>query len=187
MYLRILAFATTSGTLPDMAAAHTSSPDLVQHPHLTTAGLFVEAHAGFTTLLEREMARSCDLSVQWFDVLMRLVRTPGHRLRMSDLAAQTTLSASGLTRAVDRLEGAGLVRREACPSDRRGAFAVLTDAGEERITTAIPVHLSQLRAIFDDLYSPDEVEVLTDLLRRLRDSVNPDAARASLPHEDDDD
>jgi DNA-binding MarR family transcriptional regulator len=168
-----------------MAVAQTS--DLVQHPHLTTAGLLVEAHAGFAGRLERELASACDLSVQWFDVLMRLVRTPGHRLRMSDLAAQTTLSASGLTRAVDRLEGAGLVRREVCPSDRRGAFAVLTPAGEARIHEAIPVHLGQLQAVFDDLYSPEEVVVLTELLRRLRDALNPDAARASLPRLDCDD
>ena len=165
-----------------MGAADTS-PDL-QHPHLTTAGLFVEAHAGFSTYLEHELAEACDLSVQWFEVLMRLVRTPGHRLRMSLLAAQTTLSASGLTRAVDRLEEAGLVRREACPSDRRGAFAVLTDAGEARIGAAIPVHLEGLRTVFDDLYTPEEAEVFSDLLRRLRDAVNPEAARASLPHAD---
>jgi DNA-binding MarR family transcriptional regulator len=162
-------------------AATTGDTDLVQHPHLTTAGLFVEAHAGFTGRLERELARECDLSGQWFDVLMRLVRTPGHRLRMSDLAAQTTLSASGLTRVVDRLEANGLVRREACPSDRRGAFAALTAAGEARITAALPVHVGQLEAVFGDLYSPAEVETLTDLLRRLRDRMNPEAASASNP------
>ena len=182
----MLAFATIAGTIPHMAAVDTS-PDLVQHPLLTTAGLLVEAHAGFATRLERQLAQQCDLSVQWFDVLMRLVRTPGHRLRMSDLAAQTTLSASGLTRAIDRLEQAGLVRREACPSDRRGAFAVLTEAGEARIGTAIPIHLGELRTIFDELYSPDEVEVLTELLRRLRDTLNPEAARASAPRLDCDD
>ena len=166
-----------------MAAADTS--DLLHHPHITTAGLFVEAHAGFSGGLERQLAAQCDLSIQWFEVLMRLVRTPGHRLRMSDLAGQTTLSASGLTRAVDRLEAAGLVRREVCPSDRRGAFAVLTDAGEERITAAVPVHLTALRAIFDDLYTDAEMATLTELLHRLRDRVNPGAMRASEPHPDD--
>jgi MarR family 2-MHQ and catechol resistance regulon transcriptional repressor len=169
--------ATTAGT-------STVAADLVQHPHLTTAGLLVEASTGFVNRLERELAASCDLSVQWFDVLMRLVRTPGHRLRMSDLAGQTTLTASGLTRAVDRLEAAGLVRREVCPSDRRGAFAVLTEAGEARIGTAIPVHVDQLRAVLDDLFSPTELEQLTDLLHRLRDRVNPEAARASAPRPD---
>jgi DNA-binding MarR family transcriptional regulator len=106
---------------------------------------------------------------------------------MSDLAAQTTLTASGLTRAIDRLEAAGLVRREICPSDRRGAYAVLTDAGEARIGAAVPIHVRQLQAVFDDLYSPAEIEQLTELLHRLRDRVNPEAARASAPPEAGDD
>lgn len=179
----MLAFATIAGTIPSMGTADTSDP--LHHPHITTAGLFVEAHAGFSGGLERQLVQQCDLPIQWFEVLMRLVRTPGHRLRMSDLAGQTTLSASGLTRAVDRLEAAGLVRREVCPSDRRGAFAVLTDAGEERISAAVPVHLEALRAIFDDLYSAEEMATFSDLLHRLRDRVNPCAMHASEPHPDD--
>ncbi|HJR25025.1 MAG TPA: MarR family transcriptional regulator [Acidimicrobiales bacterium] len=155
--------------------------DTLGDPLLTTAGLFVEAHAGFSGRLEGLLAQASGLSVQWFDVLMRLVRSPGHRLRMSDLAAQTTLSPSGLTRAVDRLEAAGLVVREACPSDRRGAFAVLTEAGEQRISAAVPVHLDHLRELFDAVYTAEEVETLTSLLRRLRDEVNPEAAAASDP------
>jgi MarR family 2-MHQ and catechol resistance regulon transcriptional repressor len=155
--------------------------DALADPLLSTAGLLVEAHAGFSDRLEALLAQASGLSVQWFDVLMRLVRSPGHRLRMSDLAAQTTLSPSGLTRAVDRLEAAGLVVRQACPSDRRGAYAVLTPAGEERISGAVPVHLEHLRDVFDTVFTRDEIETLTDLLRRLRDEVNPDAARASDP------
>jgi MarR family 2-MHQ and catechol resistance regulon transcriptional repressor len=157
------------------------SEDALHDPLLTTAGLFVEAHAGFTDRLEGLLAETSGLSVQWFDVLMRLVRSPGHRLRMSDLAAQTTLSPSGLTRAVDRLEAAGLVARQACPSDRRGAFAVLTPAGEARISGAVPAHLEHLRTLLGAIYDDAELETLTSLLRRLRDEVNPDAARASDP------
>jgi MarR family transcriptional regulator, 2-MHQ and catechol-resistance regulon repressor len=148
-------------------------------PLLTTMGLFFEAHAGLTRALERHLEDECGLSVQWFEVLLRLARTPGRRLRMSDLASQTTLSTSGLTRAVDRLESAGLVRREPCPSDRRGSFAVLTDPGRERITTAVPVHLAQVRELLAAAFDGDEVDDLTGLLRSLRDTINPDAARAS--------
>jgi MarR family 2-MHQ and catechol resistance regulon transcriptional repressor len=157
----------------------TSVPDeLAQHPHLTTAGLLMEAVAGFGARLERQLEQQ-QLSAQWFELLIRLLRTPGHRLRMSALAGQTTLTASGLTRAVDRLEAAGLVRREACPSDRRGSFAVLTDAGEARISTAVAPHVAQLCEVFDGSYSPAELETFTELLRRLRDAVNPTAACAS--------
>ena len=76
--------------------------------------------------------------MQWFEVLIRLARSPEHRLRMTDLAAQTILSPSGLTRAVDRLVEAGLVEREACPTDRRSTYAVLTPEGERRVLKALP-------------------------------------------------
>jgi DNA-binding MarR family transcriptional regulator len=154
-------------------------PDALDHPHLTTLGLFIEAHAGLSASIERELEAHSGLSVQWFEVLLRLARTPGHRLRMTDLAAQTTLSASGLTRAVDRLEEAGLVVREACATDRRSTYAVLTPAGEARITAALPVHVAQVVATMDAVFTPEELETFAGLVRRLRDAVNPDAARAS--------
>jgi MarR family 2-MHQ and catechol resistance regulon transcriptional repressor len=159
-------------------------PADLDHPHLTTAGLLVEAVDGLSAQLEAQL-EAHRLSPQWFGILLRLARSPGQRLRMAALAAQTTLSASGLTRAIDRLEAAGLVQRESCPSDRRGAFAVLTPEGEARIDAALPVHLGALEAVFDGHYSPGELEALTELLRRLRDAVNPAAACASDPEEDD--
>jgi MarR family 2-MHQ and catechol resistance regulon transcriptional repressor len=153
--------------------------DPLDHPHLTTIGLFMEAQAGLAAAFERELEQQSGLSVQWFEVLIRLARTPGHRLRMTDLAAQTTLSASGLTRAVDRMEGAGLVVREACPTDRRSTYAVLTDAGEARIRTAVPVHVAQVVNVLDSVFNPDELQAFTELARRLRDAANPCAAKAS--------
>jgi MarR family 2-MHQ and catechol resistance regulon transcriptional repressor len=155
--------------------------DLLHDPHLTTVGLFGEAHAGLTAAFERELEAKTGLSVQWFEVLIRLARTPGHRLRMSDLAAQTTLSASGLTRAVDRLEAAGLVTRQACPTDRRSTYAVLTEQGEQRIRAAVPVHVAQVAEVLDAAFTPEELETFTELTRRLRDAANPCAAKASQP------
>jgi MarR family 2-MHQ and catechol resistance regulon transcriptional repressor len=153
--------------------------DLLNDPHLTTVGLFVEAHAGLARAMEQELEAESGLSVQWFEVLIRLARTPGHRLRMSDLAAQTTLSASGLTRAVDRLEAAGLVARQACPTDGRSTYAVLTEEGEARIMAAVPIHVAQVADVLDRVFSPEELETFTDLTRRLRDAANPCAAQAS--------
>lgn len=164
-----------------MATSSPTRADLLAHPLLTTLGLLIEAHAGLALAMERRLEAESRLSVQWFEVLIRLVRTPGHRLRMSDLAAQTTLSASGLTRAVDRLEAAGLVARQACPSDRRSTYATLTDEGEARILAALPLHVAQLVEVFDSLFTPDELETFTALTRRLRDDTNPCAAKASDP------
>ncbi len=159
----------------------TSALEDLEHPLLTTGGLLVESHAGLSLRAERRLGAETGLTAQWFEVLLRLVRSPGRRLRMSDLAAQTTLSASGLTRVVDRLEDAGLVRREACPSDRRGAFAALTEEGETRILQAVPLHVAHLVEIFQPVFTPAELETFASLLRRLRDALNPDAARVSQP------
>lgn len=153
--------------------------DPLADERLTTIGLFVESHAGLVRELERRLERDCGLSVQWFEVLLRLARTPGSRLRMTDLAAQTTLTPSGLTRAVDKLEGAGLVRRESCPSDRRGSFASLTPKGRRRIESAVPRHLAHIEELVGAALTGAEQSALAGLLRKLRDALNPAAAEAS--------
>lgn len=160
-------------------ATTTSSEAALAHPLLTSVGLLVEAHAGLRAAAEQRLEAEHGLSGQRFEVLLRLVRTPGHRLRMSDLAAQTTLSASGLTRLVDRLVAQGLVQRAACPSDRRGSFAVLTPEGEARILAALPTHVAQLSELLGTAFDPQEMAAFDALMRRLRDAVNPDAERAS--------
>ena len=79
-------------------------------------------------------------------MLVQLVEAPERRLRMTELAERGAALRSGLTRLVDRLEREGLVRREACDSDARGLFTVLTDAGLERLREASPVHLRGVAA-----------------------------------------
>ncbi len=148
---------------------------------LTTVGLLVEAHAGMSATFERRLLEHGAVTGQAFEILLRLVRTEGHRLRMSDLAAQTTLTASGLTRAVDRLERDGLVRREACEADRRVSYAVLTPEGEQRIDCALPLHRTHIDDVLGAALSPEEQRTLAQLLRRVRDALNPAAACASEP------
>jgi MarR family 2-MHQ and catechol resistance regulon transcriptional repressor len=161
------------------ASAHT--PDLADSPLLTTVGFFMEAHAGLVATFERRLAEHGAVTGQAFEILLRLLRSEGHRLRMSDLAAQTTLTASGLTRAVDRLQQAGLVERAACAEDRRVSYAVLTDEGEARIRCALPLHQEHIDEVLRAAFTADELADLDELLRKLRDALNPDAACASLP------
>ncbi len=148
---------------------------------LTTIGLLVEAHAGLASILERRMLEHGAVTGQSFEILLRLVRSEDRRLRMSDLAAQTTLTASGLTRAVDRLERGGLVRREACPADRRVSYAALTEDGATRIESALPLHRAHLEEVLGAVLSAEEKRALAQLLRRVRDALNPGAACASEP------
>jgi MarR family 2-MHQ and catechol resistance regulon transcriptional repressor len=156
--------------------------DPLHDERLTTAGLFFEAHAGLTALLEARFADDVPgVSMHGFEVLLRLARSPGERLRMSDLAAQVAMSPSGLTRAVDRLEAGGLVERASCPSDRRGSYAVLTPAGRDLVERAIPLHLRHLDEHFTGLLDDDELRRFTATLRKLRDHVSPTAAQVSPP------
>ena len=148
-------------------------------PRLTLAGLFFETHDGLTHVLTQRLEQEFDIPRQSFEVLIRLARSPEQHLRMTDLAAQVTMSASGLSRAIDRLEGAGLVVREACATDRRTTYAGLTDLGREKVECVLPAHLQQLQDEFTGLLDTDERQALEQILRKLRDHVNPDAVRAS--------
>ena len=149
---------------------------LLDDDRLTAVGLFLEAHEGLSSVLERALDEDCGLSRQWFEILLRLARSPRHSLRMCDLASQTGLSPSGLTRAVDRLEAAGLVRRRSCPSDKRVAYAELTEAGLERIESAAEIHLNHIDEHFISHLSPSELTQLERITRKLRDQLRPEAA-----------
>jgi DNA-binding MarR family transcriptional regulator len=143
----------------------------VDDRRLTTVGLLFESAAGLRRLFERSFESDRTLSAPSFDVLIRLARTPGGSLRMSELAAQTSLTPSGLTRSVDRLQEQGLVRRESCPEDRRGSFAVLTAEGQALMDRAIPGHIAHVAQVLEQLFTPEEETALEELLRRLRDYV----------------
>jgi DNA-binding MarR family transcriptional regulator len=146
---------------------------------LTTVGLFFEAHAGLKATFERRLEAEAGLPVQWFEVLLRLARTPGHRLRMSELAAQSAVTPSGLTRVIDRLTEVGLVARESCPTDRRSWYASITPEGLRRIRAAVPVHLAHIEELVEAALSPAELQALSATLRKLRDAANPAAATSS--------
>lgn len=151
-----------------------TTPPTLDDDRLTLLGLFFEASHGLEREVGRRLAQETGLSSQWFEVLIRLGRSPDQRLRMSDLAAQVTLTASGLTRVVDRLEAAGYVRRESCPTDRRGSFAVLTPAGLRVAQAAVPSHVEQIDAIFGAVLDDQEREQLEHLLRLVRDALYPE-------------
>ena len=152
---------------------------------LTTIGLLMESAFGLRRVFQRRIAGERSISSQSFDVLIRLARTPGGELRMSELAAQTSLSPSGLTRSIDRLQEQGLVARRVCPEDRRGAFAVLTEDGTAVMDRAIPDHVEHINEGLSDLFTPAEEETLSGLLRRLRDHLYDTDTGWELSAEDD--
>ena len=94
--------------------------------------------------LERRLEEEHGLGVSEYEVLERLAEGPADQRRMQELAASVHLSQSALSRVVGRLESDGLVTRGMCPTDRRGIFACLTDAGRARYDAARPTHRSVL-------------------------------------------
>jgi DNA-binding MarR family transcriptional regulator len=147
-------------------------------PRFTAIGLFAEAYAGLNSRFAAQFDKHRVSPVE-FEVLIRLARTPARRLRMTDLAGQTSLSTSGVTRVVDRMDRDGLVRREACASDRRSSYAVLTDAGQARLDEVLPGHLELVQQWFIGQLSPDQLSQMLESLRKIRDAVNPCATAGS--------
>lgn len=147
-------------------------------PRITAMGLFVETFTGLSARLATQLAEH-GLSPVEFEVLTRLARSPGRQLRMTDLAAQTSLSTSGVTRVVDRMVRDGLLCRQACPGDRRISYAVVTEAGLARLDEALPNHLELIERWFTGQLSPTELRNLLDALRTVRDAVNPCATAGS--------
>src|SRR6266540_930597 len=103
------------------------SGNLFDDERITAVGLLAEAYTALSTRFAAQIAEH-GLSLVEFEVLVRLARSANHQLRMTDLAAQTSLSTSGITRVVDRMERTGLVCRRACPHDRRSSYTVVTAA-----------------------------------------------------------
>jgi MarR family transcriptional regulator, 2-MHQ and catechol-resistance regulon repressor len=111
------------------------------------------------------------LTIHQYEALLHLRHAEGRRMRRVDLAERLVLTASGVTRLLDGLEQAGYVDRDACASDRRVTYAVLTDSGLEKLRTASTSHVADIRTYFESRFSADELEQLVSLLDRLPQDV----------------
>lgn len=139
----------------------------------------LRAHAATTRAFSAELYAEHGLTINGYEALLHLSRAEGRRLRRVDLAESLLLTASGVTRLLDGLEDAGLVERAACASDRRVVYAVLTDAGLERLEAASESHVASVRALFDDRFGEDELAQLAELLGRLPGAGGADADACS--------
>jgi len=127
----------------------------------------LRVHARLVKALDAELEAEHGLAVTTYEVLMYLADAPDGRMRMHDLASSVLLSRSGLTRLVDRLEREGFIERRSCESDARGAFAVLTPAGRQKLNAARRTHLDGVRRHFFSELSEEEVDVLGDVWARI--------------------
>jgi len=156
--------------------------ELLDDSRLTAVGLFMEAHAGLIAKLAPRF-EEFGMSETECEVLMRLGRTPGGRLRMSDLSAQTSLSTSGITRVIDRLERDGLAVRESCETDRRGTWARITQSGSSRLHAMLVHHLEDVERWFTGRLTAQQLKALSEALRVIRDAVHPGAVAGATESE----
>ncbi|MFG2483973.1 MULTISPECIES: MarR family winged helix-turn-helix transcriptional regulator [Streptomyces] len=149
---------------------------------------FLAASALVNRRLDQQLKDDAGLSHPQYEILVRLAAAPGRELRMTELANGLINSKSGLTYQVTQMEKAGLVRRRSCPSDVRGVFAVLTDAGAAKLEEAAPGHVATVREILVDVLTAEQLDALADGLgevgRRLRGEAagtDPAASEVSRP------
>ena len=149
-----------------------TTPELIADERLTLMGLLAETWAAVGARASTHLA-AFGLAPVEFEVCLRLARSPAGQLRMSDLAAQTTLTSSGATRVVDRLVERGLVTRLSCEHDRRLTYTVLSEQGRELLDRVLPGHLDLLEAwLVSPLRTADRA-AFEDALRAVRDHAAP--------------
>ena len=151
--------------------------------HLRAVQTEVEQHAwrnfisGSRRLLDRleRDLKSRGLSHDDYGVLVALSEAPDGRLRMAGLADLSVESRSRLSHHIRRMEANGLVRRESCPNDLRGSFAVLTEQGRALMEETAPHHVAGVRAHFLDQVEPDELTAISTAFARIDEAFGPTA------------
>ena len=112
-----------------------------------------------------------DLSMADYEILAQLSDAPDRKMRMSELAEIALLSRSRLSHRMKVMEKAGWVKRQACPSDKRGYFAVMTAKGWKAIVAAAPDHVASVRIRFVDHINKADQEVLAQIFSRIESSL----------------
>ena len=127
----------------------------------------LRAHAVTTRQFNAELLAAHGLTINDFDVLAQLARAPEQALKRVDLSERVLLTPSGITRLLKGLEQAGYVSNRPCAEDARVTYAVLTPKGEQKLAEARETHVADVREVFSQLFSVDELETLAELLERI--------------------
>lgn len=122
------------------------------------------ASARVLRVAELDLLATAGFPLTWLDILAQLYDAGDGGLRMAELQERSLFTRSGLTRLVDRMEGAGLVRREPVPGDRRGVRVVLTPEGRRRHTDVFVDHLRVIEREFGGRLTPDQQRAVADAL-----------------------
>ena len=132
-----------------------------------TFARLLRAHAALTRELNARLIAAHGLTLNDYEVLMRLARAEERSMRRVDLANEVFLSPSGITRMLDRLQEAGLVENASCREDARVKYAALTDDGMTKLREVSPGHLSDVERLLGEGLGDEELATLAELLERL--------------------
>ncbi|HKS46956.1 MAG TPA: MarR family transcriptional regulator [Amycolatopsis sp.] len=141
---------------------------MVDDEIVTWWGLVIEGYLATQDKLMGEIADRFGLTPATFDILLRLIRTPGHQLPMTRLATEATLSSGGFTKVADRMVAANLIFRAPSPHDRRVTYAQLTGHGREVADKARQACAEILRRRVLEPLGPEGAEALAEAMRTLR-------------------
>ena len=143
------------------------------------------AYLHATTLLEdhldRQLQRDAGMPHIYYGLLVQLSQAPRRRKRMTELAKDAKITRSRLSHAVARLEKSGWIRREDCPSDKRGQNAVLTDEGHAMLRRSAPGHVDAVRQAMFDRLTDEQVRSLGEIMRVVAAGLQPEGTDADLP------
>ncbi len=141
--------------------------DDTTNPGVLAWAALLRCQAALVPRLSEHVQAEAGIPLSWYDVLLELASAPDERLRIQQLGERVVLSRSRVSRIVDEMERAGLVRREADPQDGRASLAVSTDEGTAAFRRARPVYLDAIEQLFARHLTATEQEVMTAALTRV--------------------
>jgi DNA-binding MarR family transcriptional regulator len=144
---------------------------------------FITMQVQLRARMARQLQRDSGLSEADYEVLVQLSEAPDGRQRVFELGRATQWEKSRLSHHLTRMAQRGLVARETCPTDFRGAFVVLTDAGRAAIEAAAPQHVEHVRRWFIDALTPEQLEALADMSEAVLDRLAGDGEAACAAEE----
>ena len=149
------------------AILSTMSEEQLLEQHLAAWRTLLKAHATIIDHIDHDLVVAKLPPLSTYDVLIELYEAPEHRLRMHELAERVALSRSGLTRLVDRLEAEGLLIRDRSSTDRRGAYAVITEQGITALRQIWPTYARGIAEYFAQWLTLEEAQLLESAFGRI--------------------
>ncbi|MEU0130028.1 MULTISPECIES: MarR family transcriptional regulator [unclassified Streptomyces] len=164
-----------------MTTAPTGEPRWLTDEEQSVWRAYLHATTLMEDHLDRQLQRDAGMPHIYYGLLVQLSQAPRRQKRMTELAKDAKITRSRLSHAVARLERNGWVRREECPSDKRGQNAVLTDEGYEMLARSAPGHVEAVRQAMFDRLSPDQVKNLGEIMQVVSTGLQPEGTNADLP------